>query len=90
MSVISRIDPVQAKLDPERAFASPDEILDHAGMTRAQKISAIGAWRFAIEQRLAASSEGMQAEGANDKDVRLLEAVMAVEAALREGPEASS
>ena len=83
MSLISKINPVDAKLDPERSFDDPTDVLTHAGMTRAQKLAAISAWRFAIEGRLKATSEGMAPEGTTDHDIRLLEQVLAVESELQ-------
>ncbi len=83
MSVISKINQADAKLDPERAFDTPDDVLANAGMTRAQKLAAISAWRFVLEERLKATSEGMPAEGTTDHDVRLLEKVLAVELVLQ-------
>lgn len=82
MSVISKINQADAKLDPERAFEDPSDVLTNAGMTRAQKLAAISGWRFVIEERLKATSEGMPAEGTTDRDVRLLEKVLAVEVEL--------
>jgi len=88
MSVISKINQADAKLDPERAFDDPRDVLANAGMTRGQKLAAISAWRFVIEERLKATSEGMPAEGTTDHDVRLLETVLAVQVELEAGDHA--
>lgn len=87
MSVISKINLANARIDPEAAFESPEQVVDHPGMTRAQKLTAIAAWRLAIERRLAATAEGMPPEGTADPDLAMLERVLKVEAELNHRPE---
>ncbi len=59
MSQISRINPRVAKLDPEANFDSPQSIAVQAGLTRAEKLTALRRWRDQVQRRLDSAAEGM-------------------------------
>jgi hypothetical protein len=84
MSVVSHLDAKKARYDPEAAFGSPEKLADEVGLTRGQKLSALGDWAFDVERRLAAGSEGMPTHGAAAADLVLLEKIRATEARLRD------
>jgi hypothetical protein len=84
MSTISNLDTESARFDPERTFETPEALLAEAGLTRGQKIAALERWRFNVEQRLAATSEGMAPEGRHAKDLQLLDKIGTVERSLEQ------
>jgi hypothetical protein len=51
---------VEAALrDPNRAFAAPEAVLDHAGVTREQKIEILRRWASEASALAVAEEEGM-------------------------------
>lgn len=85
MATISNV-PQNSTVDPEQAFASPQDLVEQAGLTRGQKISALRRWRYSVEQRLAATNEGMSPEGTGNHDMALLERIDAVLLAIADTP----
>lgn len=49
----------QAFLDPASVFASPEEVRDHAELTRAQKIEVLRRWEYEESEVAVAEEEGM-------------------------------
>lgn len=73
MGVISKINTQQARLNPEREFDEPQQIVDEIGLTAGQKLAALKRWAQAVEERLGASSGGADLP----RDVALLERIRA-------------
>lgn len=88
MATISKL-PQNATVNPEQAFASPQDLVNQAGLTRGQKVSALRRWRYSVEQRLAATNEGMSPEGTGNHDMALLEQIDAALLAIEDTPNAS-
>jgi hypothetical protein len=49
----------QAFLDPASVFGSPEEVRDHAELTRAQKIEVLRRWEYEESEVAVAEEEGM-------------------------------
>lgn len=58
----------QALLDPASVFATPEEVADHAGLTREQKIDILRLWEYDAAEAEVATEEGMR--GGNDDLLR--------------------
>jgi hypothetical protein len=50
----------RALLDPGSVFASPEEVVDHAGLTPAEKIGVLRSWEYDAAEVAVAEEEGMQ------------------------------
>ena len=50
----------QALLDPASVFASPEEVVDHPGLTLAEKIGMLRSWEYDAAEVAVAEEEGMQ------------------------------
>jgi hypothetical protein len=82
MGVISHINTQQARFDPESQFENPEQILVEVGLTAGQKLAALQRWANGVEQRLAASGEGMpEPDGHPDAELlrRILKAAHTIE-----------
>ena len=53
------LDLEQAMLDPSSVFASPEEVLGHAGLSREQKIEILRRWEYDEAEIAVAEEEGM-------------------------------
>lgn len=53
------IDLEKARLDPGSVFSSPEELKDHPGMTREQKIEILRRWAYDASELAVAEEEGM-------------------------------
>ena len=56
---ILHMDIEKARLEPESVFARPLDIVTVVGLTRGQKIAALGRWNLTLQDRLRATNEGM-------------------------------
>jgi hypothetical protein len=72
MAVISHLNTMEARFNPESVFDSPEQLLDEVGLTSGQKLAALGQWAKSVELRLDASAEGMPPSGAENDDAELL------------------
>jgi hypothetical protein len=74
MSDIAKVNRRRALDDPETEFDNPEGISGCAGLTRGEKLAALGRWQFIVQRRLESADEGMteQAEGSITKDSELL------------------
>jgi hypothetical protein len=74
MTEIMNINTKKATNDPEAIFSNPQEVVEHIGLTRGQKISALKKWAFSVRSRLDAVAEGMttDADGRYTRDSELL------------------
>ena len=57
-----RIDYDKALLDPASVFATPEEVLDRADLTREQKIEILRRWEYDASEIAVAEEEGMVAD----------------------------
>jgi hypothetical protein len=64
----------QALLDPGSVFASPEEVMDHADLTLAEKIGVLRSWQYDAAEIAVAEEEGMQGPE-NDLLRRILQAL---------------
>ena len=53
------IDIEKAKLDPSSVFATPEEVVRHAALTREQKIEILRRWEYDASELSVAEEEGM-------------------------------
>ncbi|MEX0708572.1 MAG: hypothetical protein WD078_11455 [Woeseia sp.] len=52
-----------AMRDPTEVFASPEQVLAHAGLTREQKIEVLKQWGYDAAECEVATEEGMPGDG---------------------------
>ncbi len=57
----ARVDLEQALLDPMSVFTSPEEVLDHPDLTKAQKVEVLRRWEYEESEVAVAEEEGMVA-----------------------------
>ena len=55
----NEIDLDKAQLDPSSVFSSPEELRDHPGLTREQKIEILRRWAYDASELAVAEEEGM-------------------------------
>ncbi len=55
----SELELEKARLDPGSVFASPEELRDHGGLTREQKIEILRRWAYDASELAVAEEEGM-------------------------------
>jgi hypothetical protein len=55
----SEIDLEKARLDPGSVFSSPEELNDHPGLTKEQKIEILRRWAYDASELAVAEEEGM-------------------------------
>jgi hypothetical protein len=55
----SEIDLDKARLDPGSVFSSPEELMDHPGLKREQKIEILRRWAYDASELAVAEEEGM-------------------------------
>jgi hypothetical protein len=74
MTEIMNINTKKATSDPESIFSSPEEVTNHVGLTRGQKIATLKKWVFMVRSRLDAVNEGMttDAGGSYTRDSEML------------------
>jgi hypothetical protein len=53
------VDLAAAMLDPARVFATPEEVVAHPALTRAQKIEILRRWEYDAAELAVAREEGM-------------------------------
>ena len=53
------LDLEKARLDPGSVFSSPEELRDHPGLTREQKIEILRRWAYDASELSVAEEEGM-------------------------------
>ena len=53
------LDLEKARLDPGAVFASPEELRDHRGLTREQKVEILRRWAYDASELAVAEEEGM-------------------------------
>jgi hypothetical protein len=53
------IDLEKAQLDPGSVFSGPEQVRDHAGLTRQQKIEILRRWAYDASELAVAEEEGM-------------------------------
>lgn len=53
------LDLQQALLDPSSAFSSPEEVRDHSGLDRSDKIELLRRWAYEESEVAVAEEEGM-------------------------------
>jgi hypothetical protein len=63
MSQVGRLVTSEAKINPERFFALPGDLVDEIMLTRGEKLATLERWRLHVLQELAAAGEGMQTHG---------------------------
>jgi len=71
-SKIQDLNRYAAKLDPESQFDDPQALLDEVGLTRGEKLAALGRWAAQVDRRLASGDEGMPTRGTEPRDAELL------------------
>lgn len=57
---------------PEASFASPWDLASRQDLTLEEKLEALKRWEEAVQARLAATSEGMPANGTGTHDLDLI------------------
>ena len=70
------IDLEMALLDPERVFESPQDVLDHPGLSRETRREILERWKYEEAQLAAAEDEGM----GGGEELKLTPVVEALEA----------
>ena len=55
----SEVDLDKAMLDPESVFVTPEEVRDHAALTKEQKIEILRRWAYEASELAVAEEEGM-------------------------------
>lgn len=53
----------KALLDVSKVFSSPEDIFDHADLTREQKLKLLQQWEYDLQLLLVAAEENMPAQG---------------------------
>ncbi len=76
-----RIDLRKAMLDPTAIFRGPEDVLQRADLTRAQKIEILRRWEYDALQLQVAEEENMGSEQPSDILDRVLQALRALNAA---------
>ena len=77
MGKLSGLDLKRARLVPSAVFASPDEVLQAAGLSRAQKIAILRRWEFDARP---ARTHGARQDGLILKQIR--QALISLDAVL--------
>lgn len=65
------VDMAKALVDPASVFATPEDVLDHAALSRAEKIEILRRWEYDASEIAVAREEGMP-DGDNDLLRRVL------------------
>lgn len=84
MGQISKLKPEAARFDPESQFDGPDGLVEAAGLNLGQKFATLQRWRGMVEDRLAATGEGMPSNGTTRRDLTLLEQLAEAEKRLED------
>lgn len=61
--------------DPEARYTSPLKVIEDARLRRSEKIEMLDRWEQMVQERLAATSEGMPANGTASDDLGLLDRI---------------
>lgn len=72
MPEIARRNTEAAKEQPERQFASPQELVDEVLLTRGQKLAALERWKAKVLHEMTAADDGMATRGVSIKHNALL------------------
>jgi hypothetical protein len=83
MSEVGHLNTEAAKIDPDRFFAGPMDLVEEIMLTRGEKLSTLGRWRDNVLHELAAANEGMKTHGASGKLVRVLDEIKVAECELK-------
>ena len=70
-----QIDYDKALLDPADVFETPEEVLQHAELSKAQKVEILRRWEYDASEVAVAEEEGMQ----GDKPLMLRRVMLALE-----------
>jgi hypothetical protein len=73
---------VEAKHNPARAFASPQEVVNEVLLTHGEKRATLDRWRLEILSELASVGEGMATRGVSVSRLRVLEEIESARARL--------
>lgn len=84
MGVISKLNPEAARFNPESQFDEPRGLVETPGLTLGQKFATLQRWRAIVENRLAATDEGMPSNGTSRRDLTLLDLLSEAEKRLDE------
>ncbi|MDX2157070.1 MAG: hypothetical protein SFW09_11235 [Hyphomicrobiaceae bacterium] len=74
MALISKVNRQAALSDPEAEFERAADVVECAGLTRGEKLSALRQWQSAVQRRLESADEGMveHIPGTLTRDAELL------------------
>lgn len=74
---MNREDYEKALLNPADAFADPEDVVAHDGLTREQKVEILERWQHDADETAVAQSEGMEGGDTTErrKIAKALEAV---------------
>ncbi|MGD9894958.1 MAG: hypothetical protein AB7U18_27050 [Dehalococcoidia bacterium] len=75
MAKIGQLNVEAARLDPERHFASPLDIVSEPMLTRGEKLATLERWKLQIYQQLDAGSEGMRTVGTSAVQTDVLDKI---------------
>jgi hypothetical protein len=75
MAKIGQLNVEAARLDPERHFASPLDIVTEPMLTRGEKLATLERWKLQIYQQLDAGSEGMRTVGTSATQTDVLDRI---------------
>jgi hypothetical protein len=82
MGEISNLNTENARFNPEGQFDDPGQLAETAGLSLGQKFATLERWRLLVQERMAATNEGMPPNGTSGRDLGLLEKIDAAQKAL--------
>ena len=76
---------LKTRPNPEDVYQSPAELAAEVTLTPNQRIEALNQWELTIQDRLAASNEGMPTNNRTPNDLDLLTQIQSARKRLRNG-----
>ena len=73
------------RLDPEGSYESPAKLAADVTLTPKQRIEALDRWELSVQDRLAASNEGMPTNNRTSGDLDVLAQIQSARRRLRNG-----
>lgn len=84
MAVLERLSEA-ARFDPEGQFETPARLAADSTLTPQQRMAALDRWEQSVQDRLAASNEGMPTNNTSGTDLDLLAKIELARRKLRSG-----
>lgn len=63
---------VELRTNPEESYDTPDQLALDGALSVKEKLEALSRWEMSVQDRLAASNEGMPTNNTTDRDLEML------------------